>query len=167
MKKEEIVIYSIKELSPESRERAYEDYIGGYFEYDGVVDEGMDSVRAFCDLFSVAVKNWQLSSCGQSFILTDHNNDSFRDIKPAADIPEGDGRYPLTGSYLDDVLLASFHFYTQKHGDTKGAFEHAIEAAEKYITAAMEEQESRQCFEDMAEANGWDFTENGQLWGAM
>ena len=162
MREQTIKIYGIDELSEEAKEKAHEEYLtSGMFEYHWM-DESIESIRAFTDLFGVKVKEYQIGTSCQSFVVTDADQDSFRWVKPS-DMPSDS--CPLTGYYLDDTLLLAFYTYAKSHdGDVKGAFDAAIDAALKDIVSDMEYQESFEYFKDCAFNNGLEFLENGEVY---
>jgi hypothetical protein len=160
MKTKTINIYNIHELSEKAQEKAHSDYLNNGFEYFWL-DESSDSIRAFCDMFGVTLTDWALTTYGHSYLKTDATQETFRGVKPS-DIPTLDAmeKWP-TGYCMDETLFSAFHEYAAKHGDTKGAFDHAIDKALDMIIADMQYQESFEYFLDMAEANEWEYLEDG------
>lgn len=59
MRIEEIKIYTFEELSEESKEKAIENYRNVSHEYDWI-DESMDSLKAFTNVFNVKIKDYSL-----------------------------------------------------------------------------------------------------------
>ena len=162
MKEQTIRIYKIDELPEEMQEKAHEEYLTSEsFEYFWM-DENMDSIKAFTDLFGANVTEYQIGEwISDSFIRTDVNQDTFRGVKPST-IP--DSGCPLTGYYIDDTLLTAFHNHAGKDGDIKGAFEYAIDVAIEDIVADMESQRSLEYFIQHASANEWEFLETGEFY---
>ena len=162
MREQTIKIYGIDELSEEAKEKAHEEYLtNGMFEYHWL-EENIESIRSFSDLFGVKVKEYQIGTSCQSFVVTDADQDSFRGVRPD-DMPSNS--CPLTGYYLDDTLLLAFYTYAKSHdGDVKGAFDAAIDAAIKDIVADMEYQESFEYFKDYAFDNELEFLEDGEVY---
>jgi len=161
MKTKTINIYTIHELSEKAQEKAHSDYLNNGFEYFWL-DESLDSVKAFCGMFGVKLIDWAPTTYGHSYLKTDAEQETFRGVKPS-DIPTLDaaGKNWPTGYWIDDALFSAFHEYAAKHGDTKGAFDHAMDTALDLVVAEMEFQESMEYFLEMAEANEWEYLEDG------
>ena len=157
MKTKTISIYNIHELSEKAQEEAHSDYLylNNSFEYFWI-DESIESVKAFCDLFSVRLTGWELSTYGRSGFSTDATQESFRGIKPKYIKNE----WP-TGYALDDILVNAFHNNLGPQGNIKGAFFAALDAGLSNIVRDMEYQESFEYFLEMAEANEWEYLEDG------
>jgi len=163
MKEQTIRIYKIDELPEDIQEKAHEQYLtGGSFEYFWM-DESIDSIKSFIDLFGASITEYQIcENINESFINTNADQDTFRGVKPSSIPLDG---CPLTGYCVDDTLLIAFHKHTKEHsGDIKGAFEAAIDAAIRDIVADMEYQESLEYFIEHASANEWEFLETGEFY---
>jgi hypothetical protein len=160
MKTKTVNIYNIHELDERAQEKAHSDYLNNGFEYFWL-DESSDSIRAFCDMFGVELTDWALTTYGHSYLKTDATQETFRGMKPS-DIPTLDSmeKWP-TGYCLDATLNSEFVEYAAKHGDIKGAFFAALDAALSDIIRDMEYQESMEYFLEMAEANEWEYLEDG------
>ena len=157
MKTKTIDVYEYSELSSAAKARARYTILTEYF----WIDESINSVRAFCDLFGVKITDWALSPCSYSYILTNAAQDNFRGIKPSS-IPKGDD-CSLTGYCLDCDILSAFHDSVNKRGDIKTAFNDAIHAGVKSIVNDMEYQDSEEYALDYIEANGYEFDKNGRI----
>ena len=155
MKTKTISIYNIHELDERAQEKAHFDYLNNGFEYFWI-DEAIESVKAFCDMFSVRLTDWELSTYRGSGFSTDATQESFRGIKPK-DIQN---KWP-TGYALDDILVDAFHNNLGPQGNIKGAFFAALDAGLSDIVHDMEYQESFEYFLEMAEANEWEYLEDG------
>jgi hypothetical protein len=156
MKTKTISIYAIGELSKKAQEKAHAEYLyhggAGY----AWVDESIESVKAFCNLFGARLTDWELSTFRHSTLSTDATQENFRGIKP----DDIQNKWP-TGYYLDDTLVSAFHDDARHHGDIKGAFFAALDAALSVIVADMEYQDSLEYFLEMAELNEWEYLEDG------
>lgn len=152
-----ITAYTISELSDKAKENAHQQYMQQGFDYPWL-DEGKNSIKAFCELFGVTVKDWSYGTYGYSFCNTDATNSNFRGVNKAfvKNLPEW-----LTGYCVDCDLLETFKAEFKETGDAKAAFLLAIDAAVKSIVADMEYNESLEAFIEMAEANEYYFLENG------
>jgi len=161
MKTKTISIYTIHELDEKAQKKAHYNYLSSGFEYFWL-DESLDSVKAFCDMFGVELTDYALTTYGHSYLKTDAEQETFRGVKPS-DIATLDatGKNWPTGYWMDDALFSAFHEYAAKHGDIKGAFDYTIDKALDLIVADMEFQESMEYFLEMAEANEWEYLGDG------
>jgi hypothetical protein len=167
MKTKTISIYTINELDERAQEKAHHDYLSSGFDY-AWLNEGMDSIKAFCADFRVDLVDWSIGTYrrGDSYIKTDATQETFRGVRPS-DIRRLDaiGTNWPTGYCLDATLYAAFHNYASKHGDVKGAFDHAIDEGLRYLLNDMEYQESMEYFIELAEINEWEYLADGsQAW---
>jgi len=154
-------VFKFNELSEEAQKKAWENYVNSqYFDYHWV-DEGIKSVRAFADAFGVSIKNYELSTYGNSFIDTDATNDAFRGINFDKAIKMIDANEDGYCVYYD--MKQTFIDSVKGNGNIKGAFEDAIDAGLKSIKADMEHQESFEYYKDMVDCNEYEFYENGSL----
>lgn len=154
----EQTVYNFNELSESAKANAHHDWLAGGFEHHWI-DESLDSVRAFCDLFGIKMSDWSLGTCSYSYIDTDAEQEDFRGIKTNIVEPNTD----LTGYYLDYGLCYAFCHYVKEHGDIKGAFFAAIDQAVRDIVRDMEYQESMTAFAETCEINEYEFYENGGM----
>ena len=154
---QQVNVYSISELSEDAQERAHRDYLSHGFEYFWI-DESIESVKAFCAQFGVKVTDWTLSTWGDSYISTNAENLHFRNIGKAFKLAE----FP-TGYCVDEDLRMAYNSTFKATGSAKRAFEVAIESAVKSIVADMESQETLEYFIEHAEANEYEFLEDGRM----
>ena len=154
-----ITTYSFSELSESTKSRALDDYRSNGFEY-AWQDESRESLDAFCALFGVEVKDWSISTWGQSYIKTDADNSHFRGWNKAkvSTIPEF-----LTGYCLDCDFIDAFKKEFDRTGNTLGAFNEAIDSGLAVWVKDMEWQESDEYIIDCIEANEYQFLENGMM----
>lgn len=157
MKTRTINLYSVSELSDAAKETAHNNYLSnGYFQY-AWIDESLDSVRAYVEHFGGKVTNWSFDTYrrGDSYIKVEIDNP--RGFK-ANQCPEF-----LTGYDIDETFRIAFLDYAKRDGDIRGAVLHAVDECLSDILNDMESQETLYYFIDMAEANEWEFTENGDF----
>lgn len=154
-----INVYSFSELSDAAKSRAVSDYRSSGFEY-AWQDENHDSLNAFCALFGVKVKDWNLSTWGHSYITTDAENHHFRNLNKAkvAAIPEF-----LTGYCLDCDFIEAFKKEFDRTGDALGSFNDAIDAGLRAWVQDLEDQESDDYISEFLIANEYQFLENGRM----
>lgn len=149
--------YSFSELSDEAKETAISNYRQQGFEY-AWQDESRESLDAFCALFGVEVKDWSISTWGNSYINTNAENAHFRRWNKAkvAAIPEF-----LTGYCLDCDFIEAFKKEFERTGNALGAFNDAIDAGLRAWVRDLEDQESDDYISEHLEANEYQFLENG------
>ena len=66
MRTETFTVYTVDELAPEALEKAHQNYTASGFEY-AWLSEYHDSLKAFCDLFPVKLKDNSWSTWGYSY----------------------------------------------------------------------------------------------------
>jgi len=154
---ETISVYSIDELSNEAKARAHSDFMGGGFEYFWL-DEGIESIKAFCEQFGCKVTDYTIGTCGHSYIKTNADNSTFRGIGAKFKIAE----FP-TGYCIDEALRIAYLAEFERTHSAKLAFNAAIDAALKAIISDMEYQETMEYFLEHAEANEYKFLGNGRM----
>lgn len=157
MKTIEINIYQYAELEDSAKQRARE-----WFSESGYVwiDEGIDTIKAFCDLFGVTLKDYSLSTCSHSYITTNAENEHFRGLTLKQ--VEKNRALSLTGYCLECDLLEAMADSMKETGCALKAFNEAIEAGKRGIIADMEWQDSEEYIAEMMEINGYDFDEDGR-----
>lgn len=62
MRTTEITLYKFNELSEDSQQAAYQEWISGGPDNSHVAYEAIDSLKAFADVFPVKITNWSLGS---------------------------------------------------------------------------------------------------------
>lgn len=157
MKTIEINIYQYAELEDSAKQRARQ-----WFSESGYVwiDEGIDTIKAFCDLFGVTLKDYSLSTCSHSYITTNAENEHFRGLTLKQ--VEKNRALSLTGYCLDCDLLETMADSMKASGCALSAFNDAIDAGKRGIIADMEWQDSEEHIAEMMEINAYDFDEHGR-----
>ena len=153
----ELDIYKYSELSESAKENAREWFSRGGYVW---IDEGIDSIRAFCDHFGVNLKDYQLSPYSPSYIDTDAENQHFRGYKLKQ--AEKEKNLTPTGYCLDCDLFETMYRVFKDTGDALHAFNEAIEAGKRGIIADMEWQDSEEYIAEMMDINDYEFDENGR-----
>ena len=155
MKTIELQLYKFDELSEDAQEYAISNYRNkGQYHW---IDEGIDSIKAFCDHFGVNLKNYSISPYAHSFIDTDAENYHFRGKK----LKEFSRDHMPTGYCVDCDLWITFYDHFKKSGDALAAFNEAIQAGLKAIINDMEYQDSKEYISEHLIANEYDFLESG------
>lgn len=153
----EQVIYKYSELEGSAKQSARE-----WFSQDGYtwIDEGIDSIKAFCDHFGVTLKDYSISPYSYSYIKTSAENSHFRGLTLSQ--VEKNRSLELTGYCLDYDLLETMHDVMKSTGNALLAFNEAIEAGLKGIISEMEYQDSDEYIEEMMDINDYEFDQQGR-----
>lgn len=153
----ETTIYRFDELSDKAKERAIEN-MRRITEYPWF-SECLDSLRAFCDEFSVRVTDYTLSDCYRASISTDSTSRNFRGVK----LSSFDREAMPTGFCFDCDLRYTFHDEFKRTGNAYHAFETSIEAFLCSVKRDIEWSFSDEAITENIEANGYEFTEGGEI----
>lgn len=156
----EMTIYKYSELDDYAQGKARE-----WFKECGYtwIDEGIDSIKAFCDHYGVKLEDYSLSPYSYSYIKTDAENHHFRGLKFKQVEKEKD--LMPTGYCLDcDLFITMYESMKENGGNALQAFEDAIEAGMKGILSDMEHQDSQEYIEEMIETNDYQFLDDGTIY---
>ena len=156
----EMTIYKYSELDDHAKENARQWFKEGGYVW---IDEGIASIRAFCEHYGVKLEDYSLSPYSYSYIKTNVENSHFRGIK-FKQVEKERGLNP-TGYCLDCDLFQTMHDSMKENGgNALLAFNEAIEAGKRGIIADMEWQDSEEYIEEMIEANDYQFFDNGSIY---
>lgn len=157
MRQETINIYQYDELSNPAKEKARE-WVKS-FEYFGV-DDGVQSVEAFCRHYGVMLTDYSLSPYSYSDINTNAEAKHFRGVT-LKQVEKVKDLMP-TGYCIDcDLFITMYESMRDNGGNALQAFNSAIEAGKRAIISDMEYQDSDEYAEEMIQANEYEFLENG------
>jgi len=152
-------VYQFSELSSDAKEKArqwYRDTADDYF----WIDEGLNSIKAFCNLYGVEVKVYSFSLFGHSYLDTDATNQHFRGLKLKA----VDREAMPTGYIMDCSLFYTFHDEFKRTGDALAAFNEAIDLTVRDIIEDWEASLEDEAVDETIEANQYEFTEDGEIY---
>jgi hypothetical protein len=157
MRTVEIEVYQYSELSEMSKQSARDWYCEGLEYYWW--NDSIQSVKDFCALFNVSVKDYSVGAFIYSWIETDASNEHFRgwDKKRINALKDKE----ITGYYIDCVLIDALIEMYALNGDAKSAFLYAIDCAVKDIVSDWEYQYSEEAVSEMMEVNCYEFDEDG------
>jgi hypothetical protein len=154
----EITVYSFDELEDKAKEKARE-WWRRDLDYPWF-DEAIGSIRAFVRHFGAEVTDWSLGSgSGRDYIKTDITPAHFRGVK-LKDIHRD---YMPTGYALDADLWGEFYRVFEKTGDSKYAFDQALEEAILGIQRDIDYQYSDECVDETLRINQYRFTADGKV----
>lgn len=155
----EYTLYKLEELSEEAKEKAFKNFC--YTDNCPWHNENLDSLRAFCDRFSVKIREYSIGDAcgGGNYVKTDVDNSSFRGLK----FKQFDFGQMPTGYYMDGVLFSSFRKHWHETGSAYRAFKEAIDDFLIAVNKDVEHYFSMESFAEMSEANEWTYLESGKL----
>lgn len=170
-------IYSFDELSEEAKQNALENW-GKDLEYFWS-DEVIESLKKFIEYFNGELNNYSID------LLEPHRNSfslnipSYMDDMPKADLKDmidgmgaydkktlrGYGDCKFTGYCTDEELAdgARKEFY-RGETDVREIVLAGVSRWEKTVREDYEHQFTADFFADHADANGYEFTENGEMY---
>jgi hypothetical protein len=152
-------IYTYAELDDSAKARAREWFSSGGYTW---IDEGIDSIKAFCNHYNVRLQDYSLSPYAYSYIETDADNQHFRGVTLKKVESEKD--LMPTGYCVDaDLFITMYESMRDNGGNALQAFKDAIEAGKKSLIADMEYQDSEEHIAEMMEVNGYEFDEEGEI----
>ena len=159
MRTEKINVYTFDELNDAAKEKArqwYRETADDYF----WLDEGLNSIKAFCDLYGVGIKDYSFTLWGHSYLDTDANNQHFRGLKLKA----VDREAMPTGYCMDCSLFYTFYDEFKRTGDALAAFNAAIDLTVRNIVEDWESSLEDEAVDETIEANEYEFTEGGKFY---
>lgn len=155
----EQTIYKYSELDDHAKQRAREWFSSGGYTW---IDEGIDSIKAFCSHYNVTLKDYSLSPYSYSYIKTDAENQNFRGVTLKQVEAEKD--LNPTGYCVDCTLfITMYESMRDNGGNALAAFHDAIEAAKRDIISDMEWQDSEECISELMAVNDYEFDEMGRI----
>jgi hypothetical protein len=157
MRTETINLYQFHELGEDAKEKALQ-WLRQAYEYPWF-DECVDSLRAFCDVFGVSVKNCELGY-GQGFVTTDAKNHHFRGftLKDALRLTDSS----LTGFCFDYDLTQTFYDSFKRSGDALEAFSDALHSFCIAVRNDVENSYSDEALTEWSDCNQFEFLESGK-----
>lgn len=152
----ETKIYHYDELSESAKEQARE----WYRECDpfGWSDDWLTSAHAFCAAFGVTLKEWSIGPWSPIEYRTDAENSHFRGAK----LRDYTGEEMPTGFCGDCDAWSTFYNEFKRTGDAKNAFDAGLYSCLKAWRADWEYSLSDEAVAEAIEANGYEFTEDGE-----
>ena len=150
-------LYSFSELSDDAKQNAIEKI---RYPYElAWSDESLDSIKTFCNYFNVKLKSYEVDSCTFDY-SHDATNENFRGIK----LSSINRDHMPTGYCLDCDLWMTFYDEFKRTGSALKAFNDALYAGFKAWRNDIEWQLSDEHLSEYAEANEYQFTENGSIY---
>ena len=156
----QINLYTIEELSDKAKERARD-----WWRQNGELfwcDEARDSIQTFCDHFGAHLRNWNIGPFAPIDYDVQFFNSHFRGMR----LSQFKRDHMPTGYCLDCDLWATFYDVFKATGCAPKAFEQALDAGFKAWRDEMEGQHEDDYIDELLEANGYTFTEDGKRFNA-
>lgn len=152
-----VEVFKYAELDESAKKTARDWYCDGMDYYWWT--DSLASVKGFCDLFGITVRDYSVGAFVYSWIETNASNEHFRgwgkrEINALKD-------KHISGYYMDDILIESMIEMFALNADAKQAFLYAIDKAVKAICDDWEYQYSEEAVSEMMEANDYEFDQHG------
>ena len=154
-------IYTFDELSDEAKECALEWARASLPDIYGWSEENKQSIEAFCQKWGIELQQYSVSPYESYDYQTDASNNHFRGVK----LKHIDKEAMLTGYCLDSDLMYTFYNKFKATGDALYAFNEALDAGFIAWRQDWENAYSDDALGEFLEANGYEFTIDGQEWG--
>jgi hypothetical protein len=152
----EQTIYTFEELNEDAKEKARAWYRQG-IDYPWW-SEVQDSLKSFCDEFSIKVLDYSMGDAQREFIKTDATNANFRGFK----LKDFNREAMPTGFCFDCDLRYTFADEFKRYGSALGAFNEALEAFLRSVRNDVEYQYTDEAVDESIQCNGYEFTEDGE-----
>ena len=149
-----VPVFTIGELSEKARDKAHSEYLSC-----GDYSDNIDTIKSFCDLFCVDLKNWSVDSYSYSYDATIPNQRNITKRKAFTMVNKWETGQ---GYFLASIALDAIK-NTWKDGDIKLAIEDALDGMFLACQRDLEYYESIEYFVESCEANDWTFLESGEL----
>ena len=150
----EIPVYTIGELSDKARDKAHSEYLAC-----GDYSDNIDTIKSFCDLFCVNLKDWSVDSCSYDYTVEIPQQRSITKKQAIAMV----NSWEITQGYFLASIACDAIKEDWTNGDIKIAIENALESMFLACQHDIEYCESVECFVESCEANEWTFLESGEL----
>ena len=150
----EIPVFTIGELSEKAKDKAHSEYLSC-----GDYSDNIDTIKSFCDLFDIDLKNWSVDSCSYSYDATIPQQ---RNISKKQAVAMVNSWEITQGYFLASIALDAIK-EDWENGDVKLAIEDALDSMFKACQNDLEYQQSVGYFVESCECNGWTFLESGEL----
>ena len=152
-------VYQFDELPDDIKANVIENFSQDPTLCDWALEDGIRSMKAYCEHFEVNLKDWQVGAYCRSYSITDADNAHFRGRK----LKDFDPDYMPTGYSIDWNFFGEFYEEFKRTGDAKAAFEYGLERGLGAI-----ERDCEGCYEEdsiiaMIEANEYEFLQDGTL----
>lgn len=158
MRHQTITLYRVDELSDEAKDAAHYDYLANHYHYPWI-DESIGSIKAFLKCFGGRIKDYSLGTSSHPYI------DFIVDERPWCEVTIDEIKAASTGFNLYESMVHHYmEFLKDKTSHVVTALIYAINKARDEIVQDMEHNESMGQFEEVAEANEWEFYSDGRMY---
>lgn len=160
MRQQTISLYTFSELTEEAKEKAIQDYRESPYIDEFALQEGIKSLKAYCEHFGVELEDYSIGAFHRSYAKTDASNAHFRGLK----LKDCDPDLMPTGYFIDQDFFLAFYDNFKRTGDALGAFNHGLELGIDAIINDAEHCYSDEYIIDMIEANEYEFLPTGEIY---
>ncbi len=115
-------VYEFQELPLETQRKVLEEMSNDSSLCEWALDDGIRSLKAYCEHFGVTLKDWSIGAYCHSYAITDAENHHFRGLK----LKDCDKELMPTGFCIDWNFFSQFYDEFQRSGNAKLAFEHGL-----------------------------------------
>ena len=170
-------IYTVDELTPEAFERAHEEYCNSLQEIPWQA-ETIDSLKAVIKSAGLKLGDWSIGAYNRGNYLKvsglSDESGKFTGKRAMAWIENNlfqhlrdkNGKIkdcPLTGYHLDEYFLEDLRKSIKEGRTIRESFEDLADSAMRELENEDEYQRTEEYFRETADANGYEYTENGEI----
>ena len=152
----EQTIYQFDELTDKAKETARDYFRDLDYAWS---NEAKQSIETFCSAFNVSLLDFCVAAYCPFNYKTDASNANFRGKK----LSQFNRDYMPTGYCLDNELWMTFYDVFRNTGDSKYAFNKALDACFRAWREDMEYQTTNEYIDDFIIGGGHEFYENGKM----
>lgn len=154
----EVLVYPFNELSDKAKDKAHYDHLSSGFEYAWSSESG-DTIRSFCDLFNVDLKDSEVCSYRYGYTVEIPQQRGITKRKALSMVQDWANK---DGYWLSSIACESIKsgWY---HGDIKYSIRNCLDDMFKAYQDDLEHQESIEYFSELCDCNEWQFLENGEM----
>ena len=153
----EVPVFTIGELSEKARDKAHSEYLSCGFDF--VYSDNISTIKSFCDLFCVNLKDWSVDSCSYDYTVEIPNQRGITKKQAIAMV----NSWETTQCYFLASVACDAIKEDWQNGDIKLAIESALDNMFQAYQNDLEYHYSVECFIESCESNSWTFLGSGEL----
>lgn len=154
-------LYTFDELTDERAKERARDWCRNNLDFPWF-DEYRESLKAFCEKFSIRLTDYHLSNDYRAEVVTDAMPSHFRGVK----VKHIDREEMLTGFCADSSLMYEFHDQFKQTGNALEAFNSALNVFLLDLRKDIDSIYKADYIDEHLEINGYTFTEDGERFEA-
>lgn len=153
----EVPVFTIGELSEKAQDKAHSDYLSAGFDFDH--SDNISTIKSFCELFGVNLKDWDISEYSYSYDATIPQQRNITKKQALAMV----NSWETTQCYFLASIACESIKSDWQNGDIKLAIEDALDNMFQACQRELEYYYSVEYFVESCEANEWTFLESGEM----